>query len=112
MPLTREDIRASIERAGDEHWDALRHHHEDAYPRPTPTPGDICRGEADRLNEMGLGGAAEFELGETRVERVGAEVRITHLFRYKPLDVRLLTEPFQGYSGAAALDEGQGLKTP
>jgi len=34
---------------------------------------------------------------ETRVERVGEEVRLTHVFLYKPLHVRLLTEPFQGY---------------
>jgi len=46
---------------------------------------------------MGLGEAKDFELVETRVERVGDEVRLTHVFRYKPLGVRLLTEPFQGY---------------
>ncbi len=86
MPLTRDDIRESVERAGDEHWDALR-----------PTPGDVCKGEAERLNQLGLGDAKEFELLETRAERVGDEVRLTHVFKYKPLGVRLLTEPFQDY---------------
>ena len=47
---------------------------------------------------MGLGDAKDFELVETRVERVGDEVRLTHVLRYKPLDLRLLTEPFQGYN--------------
>ena len=97
MPLTRDDVRASVERAGDEHWEALRRHHEDAYPNPKPTPGDVCRGEAERLNELGLGSASEFALVETRVERVGDEVRLTHVFTYRPLGVRLLTEPFQDY---------------
>ena len=55
MPFTRDDIRESVERAGDEHWDALRHHHEDAYPNPKPTPGDVCKAEAERLNQLGLG---------------------------------------------------------
>jgi hypothetical protein len=97
MPFTRDDIRAAVERAGDEHWKALRDHHEDAYPDPKPTPGDVCKAEAERLNTMGLGDAKQFELVETRVERVGSEVRLTHVFLYKPLNIRLLTEPFQGY---------------
>jgi len=97
MPFTRDDIRDSVERAGDAHWDALRRHHEDAYPNPKPTPGDVCKAEAERLNGMGLGDAKDLELVETRVERVGDDVRLTHVFRYKPLGVRLLTEPFQGY---------------
>ena len=97
MALTRDDIRESVERAGDEHWKALRDHHEEAYPNPKPTPGDVCKAEAARLNEMGLGDATEFALVETRVERVGDEVRLTHVLTYKPLDVRLLTEPFQDY---------------
>src|SRR5438874_2642884 len=95
--FTRDDIREAVERAGDEHWDALRRHHEDAYPNPKPTPGDVCKGEAERLNQLGLGDAKEFELLETRVERVGDNVRLTHVFKYKPLGVRLLTEPFQDY---------------
>lgn len=98
MAYTREAVRDSVERAGDEHWRALRDHHEDAYPESRPTPGDVCKAEAERLNELGLGGAGEFELLETRVERVGPDVRITHVFRYTPLGVRFLTVPFTGYS--------------
>lgn len=98
MAFTRDDIRDSVERAGDEHWNALRAHHEDAYPHPRPTPGDICKAEAERLNQLGLGDASDFELLETRVERVGEEVRLTHVLRYRPLQLRLLTEAFQGYS--------------
>ena len=99
MPFTRDDIRASVERAGDADWRALVDHHEDAYPASRPTPGDVCRAEADRLNGMGLGSPADFTLVESRVERVGdAEVRLTHVFRYKPLDLRLLLEPFTNYS--------------
>src|ERR1700757_2467043 len=84
MPFTRDDIRESVERAGDAHWDALRHHHEDAYPNPKPTPGDVCKGEAERLNQLGLGDAPDLQLLETRVERVGEEVRLTHVLRHKP----------------------------
>lgn len=97
MPFSRDDIRASIERAGDEHWKALRDHHEDAYPASRPTPGDVCKAEAERLNAMGFGAAAEFALVETRVERVGDRVRLTHVFTYQPLGVRLLAEPVTGY---------------
>ena len=99
MTLTREDVRAAAERAGDEHWRALVSHHEDAYPASRPTPGDIARREAERLNAMGLGDRRDFELRETRVERVGDDaVRLTHVFRYEPLDILLLTEPYTGYS--------------
>jgi hypothetical protein len=99
MPFTREAIRESVERAGDEHWRALVAHHEDAYPTSRPTPGDVCRAEAERLNGLGLGESADFELLETRVERVGNnEVRLTHVFRYKPLNLRLLLDPFTDYS--------------
>ncbi len=97
MAFTRDDIRDSVERAGDAHWDALRRHHEDAYPNPKPTPGDVCKAEAERLNQLGLSDAKDFELIETRVERAGEEVRLIHVFSYKPLGVRLLTEPFQNY---------------
>jgi len=97
MAWSREDVRDAVNRAGDQYTRALRSHHEDAYPESRPTPGDIARAEADRLNEMGLGRSDDFELLETRVKRVGSQVRITHLVRYKPLDVRLLTEPFVGY---------------
>ncbi len=98
MAFTRDDIRAAVERAGDEHWKRLRDHHEEAYPNPRPTPGDICKAEAERLNAMGLGDAKEFELVEARVERVGDEVRLVHVFTYKRLGLRFWTEPFQGYS--------------
>jgi hypothetical protein len=99
MPFTRERIRESVERAGDEHWRALVEHHEDAYPASRPTPGDVCRAEAERLNALGFGDRTDFELVETRVERVGeAEVRLTHVFRFVPLDVRMMLEPFTNYS--------------
>lgn len=97
MAWSREDVRDAVNRAGEEHMRALRSHHEDAYPESRPTPGDICRAEAERLNELGLGGADEFELLETHVERAGPQVRITHVLGYKPLGVHLLTEPFVGY---------------
>jgi hypothetical protein len=97
MPYTRDDVREAVLRAGDEHMQRLRMHHEDAYPESRPTPGDVCRAEAERLNEMGLGAADQYELLETRVERLGTEVRITHLLRNKQLGVPLLTEPFTNY---------------
>jgi len=86
MALTRADVRAAVERAGDEHWDALIRHHEDAYPESRPTPGDVCRAEAERLNELGLG--EHLTLVETRVERTDSTVRLVHVFE---------TEPFEGY---------------
>src|SRR2546428_11288977 len=92
MPFTRDDIRDSVERAGDEHWNALRAHHEDAYPNPKPTPGDVCKGEAERLNALDLGTAQESQLVETRGDRGGDEGRLTHVLRYKPLNLRLLPE--------------------
>src|SRR5438445_10409518 len=100
MRSTRGGISESFERAGDEHWKALRDHHEDAYPASRPTPGDVCKAEAERLNEMGLGDAKEFELVETRVERVGDKVRLTHVFTYQPLRLRLLSELFASSSRA------------
>jgi hypothetical protein len=87
MALTRGDVRAAVERAGDEHWQALIKHHEDAYPESRPTPGDICRAEAERLNELGLG---DLTLVETRVERTDSTVRLVHVFE---------TQPFEGYGG-------------
>jgi hypothetical protein len=98
MPFTREDIRASVERAGDEHWRALVAHHEDPYPRPTPTPGDVCRAEAERLNQLGLSDLAGVELLETRVRRVGEEVELVHIFGVGPKRARLSTEPFRDYA--------------
>jgi hypothetical protein len=55
MAFTREQIRDSIERAGDAHWQALIRHHTEAYPESRPTPGDVARAEAERLNDLGLG---------------------------------------------------------
>lgn len=97
MPLTRDDVRDAVERAGEEQMQLLRKYHEEVYPKSRPTPGDIYRGEAERLNAMGLGDAADLQLAETRVERAGDEVRLVHVFEYKPLKVRLLTEPYTNY---------------
>ena len=97
MPFTREQIRESIERAGDSNWQALIRHHEDAYPQSRPTPGDVAKGEADRLNAMGLSDDPNLKLVETRVERLPTTVRLTHVFEYSPRAIRLQTEPFTGY---------------
>src|SRR5215472_12428014 len=97
MAFNREDIRASIERAGDEHWEALVHHHTDVYPESNPTPGDVCRAEAERLNELGLGDNPDLELLESRVERVPPAVRITHVFADRAQGAQFETEPFTNY---------------
>ncbi len=90
MALTRADLRAAVERAGDEHWQALIRHHEDAYPESRPTPGDVCRAEAERLNALGLCDAEALTLVETRVERTDSALRLVHVFE---------TAPFEGYGG-------------
>jgi hypothetical protein len=97
MALTREQIRESIERAGDEHWQALIRHHEDAYPASRPTPGDIARGEAQRLTALGLGDNPNLRLVESRVERLPTTVRITHVFEDQTKGSRFEIEPFTGY---------------
>ena len=97
MALTRSQIRDSIERAGDEHWQALIRHHEDAYPDPRPTPGDVARAEAERLNELGLGDNADVDLVESRVERAGSAVKITHVFEDRAKGERFETDPYTGY---------------
>jgi hypothetical protein len=97
MAFTREQIRESIERAGDAHWQALIQHHTDAYPESPPTPGDVCRAEAERLNELGLGDNPDRKLVESRVERVPPAVRITHVFEDLAEGTRFETEPFTGY---------------
>jgi hypothetical protein len=97
MPFTREQIRESIERAGDDHWQALIRHHEDAYPASRPTPGDVARGEADRLNALGLGENPDLKLIESRVERLPTTLRITHIFENSREGTRFETEPFTGY---------------
>ena len=97
MPFTREQIRESIERAGDDHWQALIRHHEDAYPASRPTPGDVARGEADRLNDLRLADNPDLKLIESRVERLPTTVRITHLFENRKDGTRFESEPFTGY---------------
>ena len=97
MPFTREQIRESVERAGDSHWQALIRHHEDAYPASRPTPGDVARSEADRLNALGLGDNPNFRLVESRVEPAPPAVRITHVFEDRAKGTRFETEPFTGY---------------
>jgi hypothetical protein len=97
MPFTREQIRESVERAGDAHWQALIRHHEDAYPASRPTPGDVARREAERLNAMGLGDDPNLRLIESRVEQVPPAVRITHIFEDRGKGSRFETEPFTGY---------------
>src|SRR6201995_6202250 len=97
MALNRDDSRAAIERAGDAHWEALVRHHTDVYPESNPTPGDVCRAEAGRLNDLGLGDDPNLELVETRVERVPPAVRITHVFEDRTQGTQFETEPFTGY---------------
>ncbi|HEX6616856.1 MAG TPA: hypothetical protein VF046_11185 [Gemmatimonadales bacterium] len=98
MPLTREDVRASVERAGDEDWRALVAHHEDAYPASRPTPGDVCRAEAERLNAEGYGDASRYELLESRVRRKGEDkVTLVHRLRDKRSSQVVETPPFTDY---------------
>jgi hypothetical protein len=97
MPFTREQIRESVERAGDEHWQALIRHHEDAYPASRPTPGDVAKAEAERLNSLGLGDNPNIRLVESRVESVPPRVRITHVFEDRTKGTRFQTEPYTGY---------------
>ena len=97
MPYTREDVRAAVERAGDDHWQALIEHHESAYPASAPTPGDVCRREAERLNGLGLSGPS-FELVESQVRLVGREVELTHLLRNTATGDRLATDPYRDYA--------------
>jgi hypothetical protein len=97
MAFTREQIRESIERAGDAHWQVLIRHHTDAYPESPPTPGDVARAEAERLNDLGLGNNPNLKLVESRVEQVPPAVRITHVFEDRAKGTRFETEPFTGY---------------
>jgi hypothetical protein len=96
MPLTASDVRASIERAGPAHWQALVDHHEQAYPRPCPTPGAICHFEAERLNALGWGDARG-PLLESRVRRVGSAVEIIHGFQHADSSVPEWTPAFRNY---------------
>src|SRR3954465_13314360 len=105
MAFTSKQIRDSIQRAGEEHWQGLIRHHEDALPAPReaaspaprPTPGDISRAEAGRLNDLGLGDKPDLELLESRVQRVESKVQITHVFEDRREGTRFDTEPFTGY---------------
>jgi hypothetical protein len=98
MPLTREDVRAAVERAGDEHWRALVAHHEDAYPASRPTPGDVSRREAERLNGEGYGDAARYELLESRVRREGEDrVTLVHRLRDRGSGAVIETPPYTNY---------------
>jgi hypothetical protein len=69
VAFSREHIRDSIERAGDEHWEALVRHHTDVYPESNPTPGDVCRAEAERRNGLGFCDNPTLEMIEGPVER-------------------------------------------
>jgi hypothetical protein len=98
MPLTREDVRAAVERAGDEHWRALVAHHEEAYPVSRPTPGDVARREAERLNDEGYGEPARFELLESRVRREGEDkVTLVHRLRDRGSGAVIETPPYTNY---------------
>ena len=97
MPLTREDVRASIERAGDEHWRALVAHHENAYPASRPTPGDVSRAEADRLNADGYGDTARWELDRTTVRRDGDRVTLVHRLRDRAAGTVVETPAYSNY---------------
>lgn len=97
MTFGRQDIRESIERAGDEHWDALVRHHTEVYPQSNPTPGDVCRAEAQRLNDLGLADDPNLELLESRVERLPPAIRITHVFDDREKGTQFETEPFTNY---------------
>jgi len=97
VAFTRQDIRDAIERAGDEHWEALVRHHTDVYPESNPTPGDVCRAEAERLNDLGMDDDPNLELVESRVERIPPAVRITHVLKNRETGVQFETEPFANY---------------
>ena len=97
MPLTREDVRAAIERAGEEHWRALVAHHEEAYPASRPTPGDVSRAEADRLNAAGYGDATRWELVASTVHREGDRVTLVHRLRDRGAGTMVETPPYSNY---------------
>ena len=96
MSVTADDVRKAIEHAGPAHWQALIDHHEEAYPRPCPTPGAICHFEAERLNQMGWG-EGRGPLIETRVKRVDDAVELRHGFHHSDSSVPEWTTPFRNY---------------
>jgi hypothetical protein len=61
-----------------------------------PTPGDVAREEAERLNALGDGDRDDVRLGESRVQEVSPAVRITHVFEQRDSGRRFETEPFTG----------------
>ncbi|MGH7498710.1 MAG: hypothetical protein ACREL3_07655 [Gemmatimonadales bacterium] len=97
MALTREAVRASVERAGESHWRALVDYHEDAYPASRPTPGDICRGEAERLNTSGYGDPARYQLLESRVQVGDMSVTLVHVLRDLGSGARIETPAYTNY---------------
>jgi hypothetical protein len=96
--LTREAVRASFERAGDDQWRALVAHHEEAYPASRPTPGDVARAEAERLTRLGYGDSDAWELVESRVTRGASTLTIVHRLRSKRDGREVTTEPFTDYA--------------
>ncbi len=97
MPLTRDAVRSSVERAGDEHWNALIRYHEEVYPASRPTPGDICRGEAERLNAGGYGDTERYELLTSRVEVSPTSVTLVHVLRDRQSGQQVTTPPYTNY---------------
>jgi hypothetical protein len=98
MAFTRSHVREAVERAGDEHWQALVAHHEEAYPASRPTPGDVARREAERLNEQGFGDAERWELVDTSVRREGeSRVALVHRFRDRRSGATIETPAFTNY---------------
>jgi hypothetical protein len=97
MGLTREDVRASVERAGEVHWRALVVYHEEAYPASRPTPGDICRSEAERLNAVGYGDTERYELLASRVEPGSTNVTLVHVLRDRQSGREFTAPPYTNY---------------
>jgi hypothetical protein len=98
MSLTRDDLRASFERAGEGHWRALVDHHEDAYPASRPTPGDVARGESERLNAAGFGNSEQYELLESRVARGDTDITLVHVLRDRRTGARIETPAYTDYA--------------
>ena len=98
MSLTREAVRAAVERAGEEHWRTLVRHHEDAYPASRPTPGEVCRQEAERLNQAGYGDPARYELMRTTVTAAGDQVTLVHRLLDRPAGKELELPPYTNYA--------------
>ena len=100
MTLTANMVRAALERAGDEHWRALVEHHESTYPRPSPTPGNICFQEAARLTSMGYG--ESWDLVESHARRLDGSLELVHGLRRLPTDELTWTSPFANYEAESS----------